>query len=219
MFEEFSFGILSINPVYVMIGLSLLIAYLFIWKSEDKRALFGVWLTSLLIVLVTYKLSFLIFGDAHISNIIYSNGGSEGLLLGLIFGFIFLMYKTDRLFFIESYIFWILPFLMLYGYLEVRAITQWPYVVLIVITLAALIVSYFMWTRFRALFILFVTVIVTQLIGRIFIYNGTIVFGLSLIEWLLVFSLVYVVMMTFRGVRNEAGVAVTGEEQRNDRIS
>lgn len=205
MFENFEIFGVAVQPVYIAVIMSLLISYLLIWESDAKKSLYVLWLKTLVIFFVIYKVSFLIFNPGDFNNLLYANGGTEGLLLGLVISYAYLGYKTDRLYYIESFIFWAMSFLVFYNFLELQTITQWPYLTMTLITLAGIILMYFLSKHFRRVVVVFIGTIIIQLVIRVFVYNGEMVFGLSSIEWWLLISLLYVIVMTFRGLKNEIG--------------
>lgn len=212
MFEVFQIGSIIIHPVYIAVVTSFLISYLLIWDSEDKQELYKLWLKSIIILFLVYKLSFLIFDISQISSWIYADGGSEGLLAGIIVYYAYLIYKTDRLYFVESYMFLAVSFIMLYNYFEYQALSQWPYLVLMAVSLLSLSAMYFLSNHFRKILTVFVVTTITQLILRMFIYNGEILIGLSVIEWWLLISLAYVIVIAFRGLKNEVGDTMKANE-------
>lgn len=205
MFELYEIWNILIHPVYIAVITAFLVSYLLIWESDDKPELFILWLKSIVMFFLIYKLSFLIFDFSQISHFLYANGGLEGLLLAIAVTYAYLAYKTDRLYFIESYMFWAVSFLMLYNYFEYQTLSQWPYLMLMIISLASIASMYFLNNHFRKILVVFITATVVQLFLRVFIYNGDTLFGLSIIEWWLLISLAYVIVVTFRGLKEEIG--------------
>lgn len=205
MFELYEIWNILIHPVYIAVITAFLVSYLLIWESDDQPELFILWLKSIVMFFLIYKLSFLIFDFSQISHFLYANGGLEGLLLAIAVTYAYLSYKTDRLYFIESYMFWAVSFLMLYNYFEYQTLSQWPYLMLMIISLASIASMYFLNNHFRKILVVFITATVVQLFLRVFIYNGDTLFGLSIIEWWLLISLAYVIVVTFRGLKEEIG--------------
>lgn len=205
MFESCEIANITISPVYMAMIVSLLVSYLLVWNFEDKLSLYILWIKTIVIFYIVYKLSFLVFYPENWSDFLYANGGVEGLLSALIISYVYLAYKTDRLYYVESFMFWAMCFLVFYNFIEFQSLTQWPYLVMMLITLVGTISMYFLSNYFRRILVIFIVSSVAQLVIRMFVYNGEMIFGLSIIEWWLLISLLYVIVMTFRGLRNEVG--------------
>ncbi|GAB3067857.1 hypothetical protein ACFOU0_00890 [Salinicoccus sesuvii] len=200
MFETITFGVFTLSLTYLAILLSLIITYLMLWDSDEKRSLFREWTITLVILFLIYKITYIFFDwNSFINNpsgVIYYSGGTEGLLIALLAAFGYLFYKSKSLFHVEGYCIFAVSFLALYGILEFRSLMQWHYIALTIITLLALIAIYFIWRRFRAILVISITIFIVQLITRFFIYSGPELIGLSIIQWWLVLSFIYVLIST-----------------------
>ncbi|WP_342388255.1 hypothetical protein [Salinicoccus bachuensis] len=198
MFETFDIGNISIPSVYMAILLSFIVTYLMLWESEDKKRLFNEWTNAIIILFLVYKLTYIPFNwPEFIDNpmsALYFDGGAVGLLIALVVTFVYLFYQSRGLFYVEAYCIFSVSLLAFYGVLELRALLQWHYIALAVITLAALVLIYFMWRRFRAILFVTVTIFIVQLLGRFFIYSGPEVSGISIIQWWIIISLIYVLL-------------------------
>lgn len=209
MLESFTIGSVEIPSIYIAFLLALLIAYLMIWNSDEKKNLFSCWLNGAAMLFLIYKLSYIPFNWSSFIesplNVLYQNGGQWGVLIGLIVMFIYMIYRSNSLYYAEAYSIFSVAFIALYGVLELRAITQGPYIMLVVLSLGALGAIYFIWHRFRVITLIFITLFVTQLIVRFFIFNGEVIFSLSLIQWWITGSIIYVLATTEKGMRDENG--------------
>ncbi|AKG72914.1 hypothetical protein [Salinicoccus halodurans] len=209
MLESFTIGSFEISSLYIAFAAAFLVSYLMIWNSEEKKHLFSHWLNAVIILFLIYKLSYIIFNwnvfTGSPLNVLYYDGGQQGLLAGLIVMFIYMIYRSNSLFYAEAYSIFSVAFITLYGVLELRVITQPPYIIMAVVSLVALIAIYFMWHRFRAIAVIFIILFVTQLIVRFFIFNGETILSLSLMQWWISGSIVYVLLTTEKGMRDENG--------------
>lgn len=207
MFETFTFGVFTIPSIYLAILLSLIISYLMLWDSEEKRTLFSVWVNALIILFLTYKITYIIFDwNAFTDNpfgLFYHNGNVPGLLVALVATFGYLFYQSKGLLHVEAYCIFAVSFLTLQGILEFRTLMQWHYIALVMATLAALIAIYFVWRRFRVILAIAITIFVMHLIIRFFIYSGPELIGLSIIQWWLMISLIYTILATVKDAENE----------------
>lgn len=209
MLETFSIGGSTISSIYVAIGVALLVAYLIIWNSDQKKHLFNKWLNAVIILFLVSKLSYIPFSFNEFINdpagLFYGNGGNAGFLIGLIVMFAYLVYRSDSLFFAESFSIFNIAFITLYSVLELRVITQWPYITLALVSLGALIAMYFMRGRFRAVWLIFISLFVMQLTVRFLIYNGDTVLSMSMIQWWILGSIIYVMLTTQKGMKDKNG--------------
>ncbi len=209
MLESFTIGSFEIPSIYIALAAAFLISYLMIWKSEEKKHLFNHWMNAVIILFLIYKLSYIIFNwSAFIGsplNVFYYNGGPQGALLGLVFMFIYMIYLSRSLFYAEGYSIFSVAFITLCSVFELRVITQLPYIILTVTSLASLIAIYFTWHRFRTISAIFITLFVTHLIVRFFIFNGEEILSLSLMQWWITGSIIYVLLTTEKGMRDENG--------------
>lgn len=207
MFETFDIGSISIPSVYMAIILSFIVTYLMLWESEDKKRLFNEWTNAIILLFLVYKLTYIPFNWSEFINnpmgVLYFDGGAEGLLLALAVTFFYLFYQSRGLFYVEAYCIFSVALLAFYGVLELRTLPQWPYIAMAIITLAALVLIYFMWRRFRAILAITATVFIMQLLGRFFIYSGPEVLGVSIIQWWIIISLVYVLLSVNKGNDDE----------------
>lgn len=209
MLESFTIGPVEIPSIYMALALAFLISYLMIWNSDEKKHLFSHWLNGAILLFLIYKLSYVFFNWSEFtgspSNALYHDGGPLGILVGLIVMFTYMIYRSNSLFYAESYSIFSVAFIVLYGVLELRVITQAPYILLAVASLASLIAIYFSWHKVRAIIIIFLTLFIMQLIVRFFIFNGEIVLSLSLMQWWIVGSIIYVLLTAEKGMRDENG--------------
>lgn len=198
MFETFDIGNISIPSVYMAILLSFIVTYLMLWESEDKKRLFNEWTNAIIILFLIYKLTYIPFNWSEFINnplgVLYFDGGPEGFLIALVVTFVYLFYQSRGLFYVEAYCIFSVSLLAFYGVLELRALLQWHYIALAIVTLAALVLVYFNWRRFRAILFITVTIFVVQLLGRFFIYSGPEVSGISIVQWWIIISLIYVLL-------------------------
>lgn len=209
MLESFTIGSFEIPSMYVALAAAFLISYMMIWNSEEKKHLFSHWLNAAIILFLIYKFSYIIFNwNAFIAeplNVFYYNGGQPGLLAGLIVMFIYMAYRSNSLFYAESYSIFSVAFITLYGVFELRLITQAPYIIMAVASLAALIAIYFTWHSFRAILMVFITLFIAQMVVRFFIFNGESILALTLMQWWILGSIFYVLLTTEKGMRDENG--------------
>ncbi|MFC3419423.1 hypothetical protein ACFOLA_08060 [Salinicoccus hispanicus] len=207
MFETFTLGGLAIPSIYMAILLSLVVTYLMLWDSEEKRTLFSRWVNALIILFLIYKITYLFFNwNAFTDNpfgVFYYDGGAQGLLIALMAAFLYLFYQSKGLFYVEAYCIFAVSFLTFQGILEFRTLMQWHYIALAIITLAVLVSIYFIWRRFRVIFILSITIFLMHLIARFFIYSGPEFVGISIIQWWIILSLVYSVLTTVKDAESE----------------
>lgn len=209
MLETFNIGGSAISSIYIAIAAALLVAYLIIWNSDQKKHLFNKWLNAGIILFLVSKLTYIPFSFNEFTNnpagLIYSNGGDAGLLIALIVMFAYLLYQSDSLFYAESFSIFNIALITLYSVFELRVITQWPYVTLTLVSLAALIVMYFMRGRFRAVWLIFISLFIMHMTVRFLIYNGETVLSLTMIQWWLLGSIIYVMVTTQKGMKDKKG--------------
>lgn len=209
MLESFTIGSVEIPSLYIAFLLAMVISYLMVWGSDEKKKLFSHWLNGAVILFLVYKLAYIPFNwNSFVEsplNVLYENGGQWGVLIGLIVMFIYMIYHSSSLYYAEAYSVFSVAFIALYGVLELRTITQWPYIMLVIVSLVALIAIYLSWRRFRAIALMFITLFITQLVVRFFIYNGEVILSLSLVQWWITGSIIYVLATTEKGMRDENG--------------
>ncbi|GAA3730776.1 hypothetical protein GCM10022378_18890 [Salinicoccus jeotgali] len=207
MIESFNIGTISIPGIYIVLLLSLLVSYLMLWEAEYKKELFNEWTNALIMVFLIHKGTYILFSWSEFLNnplgVFYFDGGPIGLLIAMVVAFIYMFYRMKTLFHAEAYAIFIVAFYTFYGLLELRAFGQWHYIFLTVLSLAALIFIYFKWKRIRVILGTAVTLLVLQLIVRFFIYNGAEIFNLSLLQWLIVLSIIYLSVTVNRGGEDE----------------
>lgn len=209
MLESFTIGSFEISSLYIALAVAFLISYLMVWNSEEKKHLFSHWLNAVIILFLIYKLSYILFNWSSFIesplNIFYYDGGQQGLLIGLIAMFVYIVYHSNSLYYAEAYSIFSVAFITLYGVLELGVISQLPYILMSVTSLAALIGIYFTWHRFRVITAIFITLFITQLIVRFFIFNGETILSLSLVQWWITGSIIYVLLSAEKGMRDENG--------------
>ncbi|MCG1010480.1 hypothetical protein J4760_10660 [Salinicoccus sp. ID82-1] len=207
MFETFTIGNFSLPSIYMAILLSLIVSYLMLWDSDEKRELFNRWTNGLIILFLVYKLTYIVFSWTEFINnplgVLYFDGGAPGLLIGMVIAFIYLFYVSKGLFYVEAFCIFSVSFLAFYGILEIRSLMQWHYTALAVITLAALISIYFLWRRFRVIFAVTVAILIMHLIARFFVYSGIEMLTLSIIQWWILLSLIYLIAVTSKDTEDE----------------
>lgn len=209
MLESLTIGSFEIPSMYVALAAAFLISYMMIWNSEEKKYLFSHWLNAVIILFLIYKFSYIIFNWGEFIeepvNALYYNGGQPGLLTGITVMFIYMTYRSNSLFYAESYSIFSVAFITLYGVFELRLITQPPYIIMAVASLAALLAIYFTWRRFRIILMVFITLFIAQMVVRFFIFNGESILALTLMQWWILGSIIYVLLATEKGMRDENG--------------